>query len=205
MDAGKFNLNFNINGLNLNRVENKVVNQEPKANNEPEAQAPKDQVSFKSLETPLANLETPAQLQQTPAQADLGEIAGVTPSSVGKSQFSPIGLIDLNTIDSLGGQALNSLGGGITALNTLGSTSLSSIGGVTRASANVLNPVGATRMPTTSISTNGIESTEFVTSSGRVVSAGQKPAVKMPTTSISLLNGLESNVFETTSGRLIAL
>ena len=59
---------------------------------------------------------------------------------------------------------------GLTALNGLNSTSLHGLKGGTLASVNPLNPRSATRVPTTSISAlNGLGSTSFATTSGRVI------------------------------------
>lgn len=209
MDAGKFNLSFgNISGPGANRFKGQLPAESPALPKDPEVQTPQDQVSFKAIdETPSGHLEafTPASSVPTETlSTDLGFVAGPNSTSSSQPTFSPSGILDLNSLGSLTNQGLLSTGGGLTALNTIGSTSFHSVSGVTRASLNVLSPVASPRMPSTSVSTHGIEDTAFITSSGRVISADSKPVVKMPTTSVSTF-GLDSDHFVTTSGRLIAL
>ena len=111
------------------------------------------------------------------------------------SLSGPLGIEALNQV-----QKFSDVGTGITALNGLNSAVFTTVGGVNIASVNPLNPVAASKMPTTSVATNGLDSNVFVTSSGREISLNTPLAVKMPTTSV-FTNGLDSTSFASLSGR----
>lgn len=133
----------------------------------------------------------PADVPTEPIIAD----AGASKVTNNFSLSGPLGIEALNQV-----QRFSDVGTGITALNGLNSTSFTSVSGVNLASVNPLNPVAATRVPTTSVATNGLDSNVFITSSGREISLNAPLTVKMPTTSV-FANGLESTSFTSVGGR----
>jgi hypothetical protein len=198
MDAGNFsNLNFgNIGPSRFQKAPGPNVNQENAR--EIEDKGPRESVDLGSLPFLEVNRETlPSDVPVNPI------IAGsVAPSKTDSFNLSgPLGLDALNGIESA---KFSTEKAGLTAVNGPRSTAIFSVGGFTLASANPFNPVTLTRMPTTSVTTNGIESTQFVTSSGRVIGSDSGLTVKMPTTSITTF-GLEDSQWLTTSGRTISL
>lgn len=200
-DAGNFNLNFGQIGGPNRFPKAPGPNQNKPAEQRVEDKGPRDGVDISSLPMLQVNPEIlPADpINDTPIIAGgLSSLSGVEPT------FSPSGIIDLNAIGSLEAKKFSNVGVGLTAVNGLNSTSIFSLSGSTIASVNPFSPVSATRMPTTSVSTNGIEDTAWVTSSGRVVSLDGPSVVKMPTTSVTSF-GLEDSEWLTTSGRRIAL
>ncbi len=198
MDAGNFkNLNWTVGPQNRFKAPAPDLSKAEDTRNLDKG--PRDQFDFGSLNlTPAA----PDVLEKV-ENNDLGLIAGAPSMGRAEQVFSPSGLLDLNTIGSVNTQNF-SLGSDITALNTLSSTSLLTVSGANIASLNPLNPAQGVRMKTTSVATNGIEDTSWVTSSGRVVSADSRPEVRMPTTSVTTF-GLEDSEWLTTSGRRIAI
>lgn len=198
MDAGNFkNLNWTTGPANRFKAPAPDLNKTDDTRNLDKG--PQDQFDFGALNLAPAASEVFEAVENN----NLGLIAGAP--SMGRSEqvFSPSGLLDLNTIGSVNTQNF-SLGSDITALNTLSSTSLLTVSGTNVASMNPLNPAQGVRMKTTSVATNGIEDTSWVTSSGRVVSSESRPEVRMPTTSVTTF-GLEDNEWLTTSGRRIAV
>lgn len=133
----------------------------------------------------------PADVPTEPIIAD----AGAPKVTNNFSLSGPLGIDALNQV-----QKFSDIGTGITALNGLNSTVFTSVSGVNLASVNPLNPVAATRMPTTSVATNGLDSNVFITSSGREISLNAPLTVKMPTTSV-FTNGLDSTSFTSVGGR----
>lgn len=141
------------------------------------------------------------------AKTDVSQVGGEQPI-VAEANVTSGGNVSMSGVPSLLTNAdlttgFNEIKPGLTAVNGLNSTTLTSLSGNVIASANVLTPTTATKMPTTSMASFGLGDTQFVTSSGRVIDGNQ--SVKMPTTSLGLVNGLESEQFMTTSGRLITL
>lgn len=163
MDAGKFNFK-NIGGASVppkakqtsagGPKDSPSVQQDPSESvqigSQPVADAKTDKVTtgdpgFKADAPITLNLSSAP--SSIPSQVGDFLIAG--PSASGKSK---------PTFD------------GLTALNSLGSTSLQSLGGNVVASVNPLNPKTASKVPTTSVSLlNGIESSAWITTSGRVI------------------------------------
>lgn len=193
MDAGNFK------GVGWN-VPNRFKAPGPGQQNPAEIdKGPRDEVNFGALQFTPATSET----RDTGKVEDAGLIT--TPVPTGKVEsFSP-GLLDINTIGGITDKSFG-IGSSLTAVNGLNTTSVFSVSGVNLASVNPLNPVALTRVPTTSVGAHGIEDTQFVTSSGRVISANERAAVPMPTTSVDLVNSaFDSNTFYTYNGRAITV
>lgn len=199
MDAGNFsNLNFgNIGPSRFQKAPGPSPNQEN--TREIEDKGPRESVDLNSLPFLEVNQEL------LPADAPIESITagGLAPGKTAES-FNLSGPLMVDSVSGVNSQSFNTVGTGITALNGINSTSLFTLGGKTIASLSPFNPTAATRMPTTSVSAYGIESTSFMTSSGRVIDLGSPQAVKMPTTSVTTF-GLEDSSWLTTSGRTIAL
>lgn len=120
----------------------------------------------------------------------------------GAGAASSMGVPSLLTNADLN-SGLNQIKTGLTGVNRLGSATITDMSGNVIASVNPLVPTSPTRRPSTSLTTFGLEDTQFVTSSGRVIDGN--PSVKMPTTHLGLVNGLESRELVTTGGRVITL
>jgi hypothetical protein len=199
MDAGNFNLNWNVGPNRFNKAPGPNQNQ-TEDTRDAQDKGPRDEVNFGSFPLPLSNPEVRT-TEQTP---DAGLIAN--PGSVAKSEqaFSLSGPLALNSLSGVD-STLNIGGGGLTAVNGLNSTSFYTVNGVNVASVNPLNPSAGVKLPTTSVGAAGIEDTSWVTSSGRVISIDERPSVKMPTTSVDLVNGLESTELFTYNGNIVRL
>lgn len=201
-DAGNFHFNFgNLGGVNRFQ---KAQSPAPKPEQEAApSQLPSDGVDLSKLPMLQVNPEIlPADpvLESMPQM----EALGVARPENTTFQAAPLGLIDLNTIGSLGQGVLGGIGQGVTAANGLNSTSFATVSGRTIASATPLSPLSPSRMPTTSVAANGLEDTSWVTSSGRVISSEARPATRMPTTSVTTF-GLQDSQWTTTSGRVVSL
>ncbi len=182
----------------------KGVKKNFKHHNMPEVQAQ----GGESVADPTESLQigfVPLQDSQADAAAiggDKAEIAAGSTQSKAPGEAKGVGVPSLLTNADLNA-GFNQIKTGLTAVNGLGSTTLTDLKGNIIASVNPLVPTTPTRMPSTSLSTHGIEDTQFVTSSGRIIDGN--PSVKMPTTSLGLVNGLESQQLVTTGGRVISL
>lgn len=160
MDAGKFHFN-RITGPSSPKAQPPVSKgplQAPSVQNDPSESyvgsqapaAPKTDVVSTETGQPknegvLAfNLNAP--LSSIPTEIDGQMIAGIGSRGVGKPSFE-----------------------GISALQGLNSTNIQTIGGRNIASVNPLSPKDAVKMPTTSVSTFGIEDSSWLTTSGRVI------------------------------------
>ena len=165
MDAGKFNFK-NVGGANVppkakqttagGPKESPSVQQDPSESVQIGAQSVAD-AKTDQVTTGEANVkaEAPTTLNVSSAPSSIpsqiGDFLIAGPSSSGKSR---------PTYD------------GITAMNGLGSSVIQTAGGNVVASVNPLNPKSPTRVPTTSLSlVNGIEDQQWITTSGRVISA----------------------------------
>jgi hypothetical protein len=194
-DAGNFNLNFGVGGTNRFQ---KAPGQRPEKR---EIEEPRDGVDLGSLPFLQVNPEIlPADpVNENPI------IAGSSPVTRSEQSFSLSGPLMVDAVSGVGPSSLNTSGAGITALNGINSTTLFTLGGKNIASVNAFNPVTQTRIPTTSVATNGLESLELVGTSGRILAtADKKSVVPMPTTSIGY-HTLEDTSWTTTSGRQISL
>lgn len=163
MDAGKFNFK-NVGGANVppkakqttasGPKESPSVQQDPSESvqigSQPVADAKTDKVTSGDANV---RAEAPSTLSVSSAPSaipsQVGDFLIAGPSSSSKSR---------PTFD------------GITAINGLGTNSLITTGGNVVASVNPLNPKSATKVPTTSLGlVNGIEDTQWITTSGRAI------------------------------------
>lgn len=195
MDAGNFNLNFgNVGGPNrFHKAPGPNQNQETGRGFEDKG--PRDEVNFGGFSLPETGRDIRTESNNEPTEV-------AKPGNLGKTEptFSLSGPLMLNSVGAVSSTGLSNVDTGITALNGINSTTLFTLDGKTIASVNAFNPVSPTRVPTTSVFTNGLESNELVGISGKVLSN----EVRMPTTSVGT-NGLEDTSWTTFNGRTITL
>ena len=204
MDAGKFsNLNLGNIGRQHQIQKNQGANLEPKTQKVDQAQDPTESVNLGfqpmlQVDPEVLPNDLPNAQQSIIADVNVGKTASSQPT------YSLSGPLSLDLMNETQTTSFNTMKG-LTGLNGINSPYLQTLSGVTLASATQMTPISAVRMPTTSVTTFGLDSKELVTSSGRVISLSDaKSAPRMPTTSVAT-NGLDSSVFHFTSGRTASL
>ncbi len=203
MDAGKFsNLNFGQIGKQHQVQKNQGVTQEPKTlkTDQPQDPIERSDIGFQ----PMLQVDPKVLPNDLPsAQESITAGAGVSQTSVSQPTFSLSGPLSLDLVNETQTASFNKMTG-LTGLNGVSSPYFQTLSGVTVASASQMTPVTSVKMPTTSVATFGLDSTELVTSSGRVISLSDaRSAGRMPTTSVTT-NGLGSTEFFYASGRSVA-